>query len=312
MSSRGILTLAVGKPKYIERAKSLARSLILHDPHLMRGIITDSRDPELGDLFTYRIDLRPEHSFDLRQKMFLDRYTPFEETLFIDSDSLVIHSLDVFWSTFAPVPFGVCGNRTLQAGDTDEALDVPFILDHFKLTSLPKFNGGTYYFKRTPEAAAVFTTARELLDRSTELRFPTVAIGTSPYAGPTDEALYSVAMAIHGLTVTNMGPGGMWTAIDSATDLSLDVSKGTCSFVKRGRLVVPDILHLASFCESRIYLRECFLLERLAQGRPKLTRSEELQLTSTAVILWARRKAKRIGQRLRHLFPTVPSSIEQH
>jgi hypothetical protein len=258
MRSRGILTLAVGKPKYIEMAKSLARSLILHDPNLMRGIITDSKDPELGDLFTYRIDLRPEYGSGLRQKMFLDRYTPFEETLFIDSDSLAVHSLDSFWSAFKSVPFGVCGMATLQTGDTDDSVDVPFILDHFKLTSLPKFNGGAYYFKRTPESAAVFTTARELLDRATELRFPNLALqaANGPYDGPTDEALYSVAMAIHGLTVTNMGPGGMWTAIDSATDLSLDVPNGICSFVKRGRLLVPDILHVASFTESLIYLRE--------------------------------------------------------
>jgi hypothetical protein len=311
MCSRGILTLAIGKPKYIEMAKSLARSLILHDPRLMRGIITDSRDPELGDLFTYRIDLRPEYGSGLHQKMFLDRYTPFEETLFIDSDSLAVHSLDAFWSAFQSVPFGVCGIRTLHADDTDESIDVPFILDHFKLSSLPKFNGGAYYFKRTPEAAAIFATARDLLAHAAELHFPNVALnaGNGPYNGPTDEALYSVAMAIHGLTVTNMGRGGMWTAVDSATDLALDVPNGICSFVRRGRLVAPDILHVASFTESLIYLRECFRLERLTHGLPILTRAEELQLISTAATLWTRRKLKRLGRRL---FATSPSPIEQH
>jgi hypothetical protein len=311
MRLRGILTLAVGKPKYIEMAKSLARSLILHDPHLMRGIITDSRDPELGDLFTYRIDLRPEYGAGLRQKMFLDRYTPFEETLFIDSDSLVVHPLDAFWTAFESVPFGVCGLGTLHAGDTDDSLDVPFILDHFKLKSLPKFNGGAYYFRRTPEAAALFTTARKLLDHADELRFPNRRRQRSKSlnADPTDEALYSIAMAIHGLAVTNMGPGGMWTAIDSSTDLALDVPNGVCSFVKRGRVVAPDILHLASFTESRIYLRECFRLEHLAHGLPTITRSEELQLMSIAAVLWTRRKLRRFGRRL---LPTYPSSIEQH
>jgi len=309
MRSRGILTLAVGKPKYIEMAKSLARSLILHDPNLMRGIITDSKDPELGDLFTYRINIRPEFGSGLRQKLFLDRYTPFEETLFIDSDSLAVHSLNGFWSAFESVPFGVCGLGTLQHGDTDDSIDVPFILDHFKLSSLPKFNGGAYYFKRTAEASAIFTTARELLDHATELRFPNRAINAAngPYDGPTDEALYSVAMAIHGLSATNMGRGGMWTAIDSATELAIDIPNGICSFVKRGRLVAPDILHVASFTESRIYLRECFRLEHLTSGNP--TRSEELQLATTAAVLWTRRKLKRLTRRL---FPALPSSIEQH
>jgi hypothetical protein len=311
MSSRGILTLAVGKAKYIEMAKSLARSLILHDPSLMRGIITDSRDPELGDLFTYRIDLRPEYGSGLRQKMFLDRYTPFEETLFIDSDSLAVHSLSAFWSAFKSVPFGVCGIRALHADDTDDSIDVSFILNHFKLSSLPKFNGGAYYFKRTPEAAAIFTTARDLLAHASELRFPNIALNATngPYNGPTDEALYSVAMAIHGLTVTNMGRGGMWTTVDSATDLALDVPNGICSFVKRGRLVAPDILHVASFTDSLIYLRECFRLERLAHGLPLLTRAEELQLISTAATLWTRRKLMTLGRRI---LPNFLSSVQQH
>ena len=159
--------------------------------------------------------------------------------------------------------------------------------------------------------AALFATARDLLDRATELHFPNLAIraANGPYNGPTDEALYSVAMSIHGLTVTNMGPGGMWTAIDSATDLSLDILNGICTFVKRGRLLAPDILHVASFTESRIYLRECFRLEHLAHGLPALTRTEELQLISTTTTLWFRRKLKRL---LRYMFPTIPSSIEQN
>ena len=50
MKSRGVITFAVGNPKYIQRAKALARSLILHDPTVMRAIITDSTERELGDL----------------------------------------------------------------------------------------------------------------------------------------------------------------------------------------------------------------------------------------------------------------------
>jgi hypothetical protein len=301
MATRGILTLAFGKPKYIEMAKSLARSLILHDPTLMRAIVTDSTDPELGDLFTYRIDLRPEYGANVRQKMFLDRYTPFDETLFIDSDSLAARPLDAFWSAFQPVPFGVCGVRLLYPGEHDEYLDVDFILNHFNLTTLPKFNGGIYYFKRSPAATAVFATARDLLSQASELRFSSFRND-----GPADEALYSVAMAMHGLTVTDMGTGGMWTPIGSTIPLALDIPNGICTFIKRGRALRPHIFHVATFTESRFYLRECSRLEHLAHGHPNLTRSEELQLTSTVATLWMRRKANGLRRRLLHLAP--PSS----
>ena len=308
MRSRGIITLAYGRPRYVEMAKSLARSLILHDPTLMRAIITDSADPELGDLFTYRIDLRPEYGSVSRQMLHLDRYTPFEETLFIDCDSLAVHPLDNFWTAFQSVPFGVCGTRTLSATDTDTdpALDVPFLLNHFHLTTLPRFDGASYYFKRTPEAAALFTTARDLLLHAPELRF-THFQRDGLDTGPSDEAIYSVAMAIHGLTVTDMGHGGMWPAIDANIRLALDIPHGICTFVKPGHLFVPDILHLAHFTESLFYLRECARLKHLLNGRTDLTTAEELQLISTASVLWLRRKARSLRQHLRQLLHIVPT-----
>ena len=306
MSSRGTLTLAFGKPRYIEMAKSLARSLILHDPTLMRAIITDSTDPELADLFTYRIDLRPEYGSKARQMMHLDLYTPFDETLFIDSDSLAVRSLDSFWTAFQAVPFGVCGIRT---GEIGEPLDIPFLLPRFNLSALPRFSGAIYYFKRSPEAAALFTTARDLM-----LHAPELHLINSPHehldipaGGLSDKALYSVAMAIHGLTATNIDRGGMWTAIDSTIRLALDIPNSICTIVRRGGVFAPDILHIAEFTESLFYLRECSRLEHLAQGHSDLTLPQELQLISTAAILWSRRKARSLLRHLQPLLPTLPA-----
>lgn len=303
MRSRGIITLAYGRPRYVEMAKALARSLILHDPTLMRAIITDSPDPELGDLFTYRIDLRPEYGSASRQMLHLDRYSPFDETLFISCDSLVVHPLDNFWTAFQTVPFGVCGTHTVSSSNAVPPLDIPFVLHHFNLKDLPRVDGASYYFKRTPEAAAFFTTARDLLLHAPDLRF-THFQRNGLDTGPSDEAIYSVAMAIHGLSVTDMGHGGMWPAIDGSIRLAFDIPHGICTFVKPGQLFVPDILHLAHFTESLFYLRECARLEHLLKGRAHLTTAEELQLISTASILWVRRKTRLLRQRLLQLFPT--------
>ena len=258
--SRGILTIAFGRPKYIEMAKSLARSLMWHTPSVPRAVVTDSSDPELHDLFTYRIDYRPEYGTNVRQKMYIDRYSPFEKTLFVDSDSLATRGLNSFWSAFQSVPFGVCGARLLRAGEVDEHLDVDFVMERFGLAGLPKFNGGTYYFNRSREATALFTTARDLLNRSADLKF-----GDFRGDGPNDESLYSVAMAIHGLTGTDMGDGGMRTLINSTSPLIVDIPRGICTFVKRGRVLTPDIIHFANFTESHLYLKESLKLKQLTQ-----------------------------------------------
>jgi hypothetical protein len=291
MISRGTLTLAFGKPKYLEMAKSLARSLLLHDPALPRAIVTDSTDPELATLFTHVLPLCREYGSNVRQKLFLDHYTPFDETLFIDSDCLAVRPLEDFWSAFHDVPFGVCGQRTLYAGETDEYLHVDFLLRRFHLNGLPKFNGGIYYFKRTLAAIKLFDTARDLMNDATELRFSDFRDD-----GPADEAIFSVAMALHNLTVTDMGLGGMWTPIDATTRLQIDVPNGFCSFVKRGRSLAPHILHAATFTESLFYLREC---AKLRHTPPRLTLTQELNLRATALALWMRRKKNGLVRRLR-------------
>jgi hypothetical protein len=297
MPQRGVLTLAFGKPMFLDLAKALARSLRLHDPEVPRAVVTDSRDPELLSLFDIRIDHHPEYGSDVGQKLYLDLYSPFDETLFIDSDCLVIRKLDPFWTAFQDRDFGACGRRILRAGEKDEFVDVDRVLEHFGLDGLPKFNGGIYYFKKNPAASRVFETARGLIDRADELGFRTFRGG-----GLSDEALYSVAMALHGIPLTDMAPGGMWTGLNATSSLVIDTVRGVCSFAKAGEPVTPDIMHFTSMTDSFPYLRECRKLEKLdtAEGKPSshLPAAELMQLRMTSGQLWLAGAAKRIRRKI--------------
>jgi hypothetical protein len=184
LHSRGVITLAYGHERFIEQARSLAHSLRLHAPHLPRTLITDSNDPEVRQQFTDVIPYRPEYGSGVRQKLFLDRYSPYEQTLFIDSDCLVLGNLDAFWTAFAGQHFGVPGFRYLQKGSKDPYLDVDHALESLHVTAIPKFNGGTYYFTRSPEAAEFFSTARNILDNWRTLRLHEFRRN-----GPGDEAV---------------------------------------------------------------------------------------------------------------------------
>jgi hypothetical protein len=261
-SFRGVLTLAFGKPRFIEQVKSLGRSLHLHAPRTHTAVVTDSKDPELRELFTQVIPYRPEFGSSVRQKLHLNLYTPFEETLFIDSDCLVLGDLERFWKAFAGQTFGVPGFEYIQKGESDPYLDVDFALEHFGLDRLPKFNGGTYYFDNSERSAHFFSTARELLANWKELRFAEFRRD-----GPADEPIVSVAMAIHGLGPTSMGASGMYTPTAYSGPLNLDVVKGTCSFKKKGRMVTPEIIHFAgeyAYCFA--YPREAARLKRYFGG----------------------------------------------
>jgi hypothetical protein len=103
-------------------------------------------------------------------------------------------------------------------------------------------------------------------------------------------------MALHGLTVTDMGLGGMWTPIDATSRLRIDVPNGLCCFTKRGRRLAPHILHAATFTERLFYLREC---AKLRHAQSHLEFVQELDLCTTAIALWLRRKKAGFTRRLR-------------
>lgn len=293
LSPRGVITLAFGKQRYVDMGKSLGRSLMLNAPNLPRAVVTNSDDPELKELFTHVIPYQPDFGSNVRQKLHLDLYSPFEETLFIDSDCLVLNDLDSFWKAFSGQYFGVPGWRELRKGSTDPYLDVAFILDHFGIEALPKFNGGTYYFRHCKRATHFFDRARELLADSENLRFVQFR-----QDGPADEAILSVAMALEKLSATSMGTGGMWTPISSRGPLKLDVQHRFCSFEKEGQTVYPDIIHFAGeYASCFAYYRESIkLMRRFGSKLPSLV---EMGKTYIKSAIWecsrsARNTAKRL------------------
>src|ERR1700735_3143936 len=196
---RGVITLAYGPPRFVEQPRSLAHSLQVHAPHLPRTLVTDSHEPSIRKLFTEVIAYRSEFGPGVRQKVFLDHYSPYDETLFIDSDCLVLGNLDSFWAAFAGQSFGVPGYRYLKRGEVDPYIDVEHALNTLNVLQLPKFNGGTYYFTRSPETTEFFNTARKFLDNFSSFR-----LSEFRRNGPADEAIYSLAMAAHDLPLTSM------------------------------------------------------------------------------------------------------------
>jgi hypothetical protein len=278
--SRGVITLAYGHKRFIEQARSLAHSLQLHAPELPRTLVTDCVDPQITKLFTNVIAYRPEYGGGVRQKLYLDQYSPYEETLFIDSDCLVLGNLDSFWTAFRGQFFGVPGFRYLHKGETDPFFNVDQALERFNLVAIPKFNGGTYYFDRSPEAQEFFKTARKLLENA-----KAIGVGEFRRNGPNDESIYSLAMAIHGIGPTWMGVGGMWTPVNYKGKLSLDAIAGSCLFEKEGRKVSPEIIHFpGDYLYAFPYARERARLKKQIEGRG--VPLHKLAVAYAASILW--------------------------
>jgi len=106
----GILTSSYGDATYRRLAVTLARCLALHAPGTPRVVVTDQPDaPELHAHFDDVVPLRPELGDAFIQKLHLHRYSPFDRTLYIDSDSLVVEPIEHAWAAFRGRPFAVVG-----------------------------------------------------------------------------------------------------------------------------------------------------------------------------------------------------------
>jgi hypothetical protein len=243
--------MAFGKERFIEMAKWLGMSLRLNAPNLPSAILTDSSDPELAELYTHVIKHTPEMGDNMYPKFCLDQLSPFDETIYIDTDCLVLNNLDDLFKVFENQYFGVSSFGYLTSKHTATDVDVPFVLNRFHLERLPKFNGGLYYFRRGPEAAALFHTARTLLADAKNLR-----IGNYKGGGFSDEPLFALAIALHNIELVSAVPRGMFTPLYSRGPIVLDVFGGKCCFRKRGALVNPDVVHFS------LGYRECFAYHR--------------------------------------------------
>lgn len=140
---------------------------------------------------TRRIQLPKGHlPAEYTLKLLLDSLSPFDRTLFVDSDCMCFGDLSFIFKRFDGSPFVAIGSNASEGwllGDIQKRREL------FNLEWLPVFWGGVYYFEKGPESAAIFKRARELAPDYDRLECARLR------GRPSDEPLLSLAMAERGL-----------------------------------------------------------------------------------------------------------------
>jgi len=237
-------------------AKMLALSLLQTNPGIKRAVISDVPEGEFTGLYDIYIPYDKSFGNGISQKLYLDKYSTFEETLFIDSDCLVFDSLDNMITLCRKHPFAVFGD---QISSGNWYMDVTAMCKKFNLQSIPLFNGGTYYFKKTALAGSIYDKARELAENY-------IGLGFTQFRGSVnEEPLIAVAMAINSVEAVDDRGTGMRTPIGMSGPLKIDVLNKKCAFNKQGEHVEPVILHFAgSYADAFHYKREVAKLKTMS------------------------------------------------
>lgn len=255
----GIITIAQGKRRYIDMSKMLALSLLENHPTIKRAVISDAPQDEFKGLFDIYIPYNKAFGTGLSQKLYLDKYSPFDETIFIDADCLVIKPLNGMIELVAPHSFVVFGD---QISSGEWFMDVASICKMFNVPSIPKFNGGVYYFKKGIVADSIYNYAREVADRYTDM-------GLKYLNGSlNEEPVIAIAMAVNHVKATNDSGKGMRTPIGINGSLNVDVFKQYCRFIKNGVEVKPAILHFAGAYTSAFHYKREITKLKLSQKIP--------------------------------------------
>lgn len=189
---RGFVTIATGSDRYYEMAVNLLHSYRFHsEEHYPFAIICDHENEKTKEFDDVVIIDDPTKSYNDKLRLF--DYLPYEETIFIDADSLAYGDLNEWWDMFSQMgDFSAFGYayRDLKAA---KRWFRPDGMREFadKVTFVPDFNGGVYYLRNTDICGMVFKLARFCAERYHNYAF-------DGFADPADEPVLALGMAVCG------------------------------------------------------------------------------------------------------------------
>ncbi len=241
--SFGILTLAT--PGDYKKAIGLALSARVCNQGVPLAVACSPKlQPLLSPYFDHVVPENPAlRGFE--HKVHLDKYSPFENTFFFDSDVLLFRNLVEIISKWPDQAYTAAGEY-LTDGVSSFGMDRQKALQKIGKNKMVVIDGAGHAFFRKPGCYAVFDLAREITKNYREY------VGDITYA---DEDVMNIAMTILGLVPTPRSDFSLPSFDFLSRYLSampgtmmMDASMGKCHFIARhsGKRTDPYMMHFAA------------------------------------------------------------------
>lgn len=188
--SKGFVTIATGQERYFDIARNLLRSYRMFSSEKCPFAIICDRKNRYTEEFDEVIVLEKAYCNYL-DKLQLYDHLPYDETIFIDADSLAYGDLDEWWNIFEKADdFSLFGYAWTEL-DSGKGWFVPKGLKEYrdKVTFIPDFNGGIYYMRRSERCEEVFRLANYFALNYNNYQF-------NGFENPADEPCLALAMAV--------------------------------------------------------------------------------------------------------------------
>ena len=295
---KGFVTVATGKEQYYILANNLLQSYRLHAKSSTPfAILCDEHNGWTEDFDDVIILDHPAHSY-IDKLSFLD-LSPYDETIFIDADSLVYQDLNDLWALFQNGPdLGLLG-RTFPLEDeawwNNERLGALKDSVEFKVTAM----GGLYYVRNNGiDLPAIKETCKYIKDHYLDFHFYIFEKILE------DETILSLAAAVH-----HIRPVGHWNDVYAyypvVRGVSADIRKGKLRYswdngsgrpVRNGYFIHFGTLNTLGKQSDGLYYREVYRLKHHPDWRREC--KDRLRLLGRRLV-----NHSRIFQALANLFP---------
>lgn len=240
----GFLTLAIKK----DYKKAIALSLRIRD--LMPGIpiavvcpsfLHDELSPFFDSVIIEYPNLR-----GFEHKLYLDKYSPFDKTFFLDADVLMIRPIGDYISDWSGSAYAVRGHL-VNSGTSSFGLDRDHALRILDKSVFANIDGAGHAYFEKPACENVFNEARQIAANYS-------IFGAERLA---DEDVMGIALSkleIHPKENNNF-LGSPWAAVNNS--FKIDVNTNFCSYEDAifGK-VSPAVIHFPSMGKPLTYARE--------------------------------------------------------
>jgi hypothetical protein len=294
--SFGVLTLATRDDH--QKAIGLALSLRVSNPGVPIAVAC-SRD--VGRLLDSYFDHVVEEDPSLRgfmHKLHLDRYSPFDETFFFDSDVLVFRSLHEVLERWRQQPYTACGNY-ITDGVSPFGLDRQRVLKIINYNELVHIDGAGHAYFRKPDCRPVFDLARN------------IATNYEKYAGNikfADEDVMDIVMTM--LSLKPMPHVDFWSRYCTGLpgSVKIDAANARCELklVVNQQVQLPYMMHFAANEAPFVYAWQLRRLFKKFGVSPKGLLHTAIADFYIRCILWPMKR--NLKSALKHFSVSVPST----
>lgn len=235
-ASFGFLTLATHADHL--KAIGLSLSLKASNPGVPRAVAcAESLFPLLEPYFEFLIpEIKGLKGF--AHKVYLDIYTPFDKTMFFDSDVLVFQRVEEHIRGWPAQPYNACGKWRAD-GVSAFGLDRAKVAKRMGVSKLVCIDGAGHAYFDKSASFAVFERARHITKNYDDFG------GGAKYA---DEDAINMVMTEFGLAPSAYGKFFSRYVSAKPGSLKIDASEAFCSFIsaETGEKIEPCMMHFAA------------------------------------------------------------------